>query len=350
MSDIKLMRKLNTLKEWEQNPRTITKENFERLKIQIQQLGQYKPLLITEDGTVLGGNMRLKAYQELGIDEVWVSIVDAPTEQKKIEYALSDNDRVGKYEMDLLLNLTGSYPEIKWENYSIDIKLPQLVTDIQNSALTDHFFNNDSKFEYIDINELKSNPLTYRHHPADQIEHLVHSIETYGIYKNIIVAKDLTIIDGHGLVEAAKKLGMKKVPIMRLDIAFDSDEAMKILISNNEMSKFSDIDDRKLTELLKTLKDKGTLVGTGFDEQKLANLLMITRNASEIRDFNEAAEWAGMPDYDAIKDSYKVVVNCKTLEDKLNFLQFMGEEQSEKVKYIWYPKKGKGDPSSIKFE
>lgn len=55
---------------------------MERLKKQIQKLGQYKPLLITKDGTVLGGNMRLKAYQELGIENVWVNVVDAPTEEK----------------------------------------------------------------------------------------------------------------------------------------------------------------------------------------------------------------------------------------------------------------------------
>lgn len=61
-------RKISELKNWDKNPRGIKKDDFERLKKQIQKLGQYKPLLITEDGTVLGGNMRLKAYKELGIE------------------------------------------------------------------------------------------------------------------------------------------------------------------------------------------------------------------------------------------------------------------------------------------
>lgn len=41
---------------------------------------QYKPLLITEDGTVLDGNMRLRAYRELGFKDIWVSVVKADTE------------------------------------------------------------------------------------------------------------------------------------------------------------------------------------------------------------------------------------------------------------------------------
>jgi DNA modification methylase len=128
----KEFRKISELHNWEHNPRTITKEGLERLKKQITKLGQYKPLLITKDGTVLGGNMRLKAYQELGVKELWVSVVDAPTEEKKIEYALSDNDRVGKYEGDQLSDLIGNFPDVEWNDYAVDLKEPELVSDIMD--------------------------------------------------------------------------------------------------------------------------------------------------------------------------------------------------------------------------
>lgn len=125
-------RKISDLHNWEHNPRSISKEGFERLKKQITKLGIYKPLLITEDGTVLGGNMRLKAYKELGITDVPVSIVDAPTEEKKIEYALSDNDRAGQYEGDQLADLIGNFPEVEWNDYAVDIKPPLLVHDLMD--------------------------------------------------------------------------------------------------------------------------------------------------------------------------------------------------------------------------
>ncbi|MCM8788061.1 MAG: ParB N-terminal domain-containing protein [Candidatus Omnitrophica bacterium] len=118
---------IEKLKNWENNPRTITKKDFNRLKNQIKELGEYKPLIITKDGTVIGGNMRLKAYQELGFKEVWVSVVDAETEEEKIKYALSDNDQVGKTEKDQLAELLSQYPDISLENYSVHFKEPEPI-------------------------------------------------------------------------------------------------------------------------------------------------------------------------------------------------------------------------------
>lgn len=138
MSDTKpstpaTFRDVNTLHNWEHNPRTVTKEGLERLIKQIKKLGVYKPLLITDDGIVLGGNMRLQALKQMGEKKVWVSVVKADTEEKKIEYALSDNDRVGKYEADQLANLIGNFPEVEWKDYSVDIKEPELVSDLMDS-------------------------------------------------------------------------------------------------------------------------------------------------------------------------------------------------------------------------
>lgn len=127
----KLTWKIDKLRNWDKNPRSISDKGFERLKKQIQTLGMYKPLLVTEDGTVLGGNMRLRAYRELGIKDVWVSVVDAPTEEKKLEYALSDNDRAGFYDDDLLANLTAELPDFNWGDYDVILNLKKM----------DHKFN-----------------------------------------------------------------------------------------------------------------------------------------------------------------------------------------------------------------
>ena len=110
---------------WDKNPRGITKKDFERLKKQIQKLGVYKPLIACQENgkyIILGGNMRLRALQELGYKEVELSIVEAKTEKEKIEYSLSDNDRVGYYEEEKLAELI--YPhldELELEDFKIDI-------------------------------------------------------------------------------------------------------------------------------------------------------------------------------------------------------------------------------------
>ncbi len=110
---------------WDKNPRGIKQKDFDRLKKQILKLGVYKPLIAyRENGgyIVLGGNMRLKALQDCGIKEVDISIVDAPTQARRIEYAMSDNDRAGYYEEDALAELV--YPHIK------DIDLGEFKVDL----------------------------------------------------------------------------------------------------------------------------------------------------------------------------------------------------------------------------
>lgn len=126
---ISLIWPIHKLKNWESNPRTINKKDFERLKAQIKKLGIYKPLIVTDDGTVLGGNMRLKALEELGDQEVWVSVVEAPTEADKLEYALSDNDQVGTYaELELAELVQLHQPDM--ELYKVHLDKPKQLDEL----------------------------------------------------------------------------------------------------------------------------------------------------------------------------------------------------------------------------
>lgn len=121
---------IDKLKLWDKNPRSISDKDFDRLKRQIQKLGTYKPLVVNEDGVVLGGNMRLRALQELGESKVWVSIVDAKDEATMLEYALSDNDRAGEYDEQQLAELVTT-TDIELDLYKVDLgkvtDLPDLI-------------------------------------------------------------------------------------------------------------------------------------------------------------------------------------------------------------------------------
>src|SRR5258706_9857735 len=90
---------INDLQEWEQNKelRAVGPDAFRRLKAQIQELGEYKPILITDAGIVLGGNTRLRAFRELGYQRLWVSIIPIIDKNLLFKYNLSDNDNVGLY-------------------------------------------------------------------------------------------------------------------------------------------------------------------------------------------------------------------------------------------------------------
>lgn len=124
-------RKLTELRNWDKNPRSIKKDKFEELKKRITKRGQIKPLIITPDGEVLGGNMRLRAMQELGIKEAWVSVVEPTSEADKIEIALTDNEEMGYYEDQALAELIAQYKdEIDLSKYSVHLKEPQTLEEI----------------------------------------------------------------------------------------------------------------------------------------------------------------------------------------------------------------------------
>jgi hypothetical protein len=47
-----LTMKVDSLRNWEKNPRAIKKDRFDELKVRIQRHGQFKPLIVTPDGEV----------------------------------------------------------------------------------------------------------------------------------------------------------------------------------------------------------------------------------------------------------------------------------------------------------
>lgn len=138
MTDLKQLAPIAELKEWDRNPRTIDRVGFERLKAQINRVKEitgeylYKPLLITPDNVVIGGNMRLRVLRDLGVDKVWVNVINVKNEQEMIEIALSDNDQAGKTEKDLLLELIEQYPQIKLSDYAVNFDTPTTLDDFMN--------------------------------------------------------------------------------------------------------------------------------------------------------------------------------------------------------------------------
>lgn len=118
----KLFWNILKLRNWDKNPRAIKSDKFQELKNRINKYGQFKPVITTIDGEVIGGNMRLRAMKDLGIQDIWVSVVEPKTEAEKIEIALADNEEMGYYQEDQLAELISSYKdEIKLDSFSIHL-------------------------------------------------------------------------------------------------------------------------------------------------------------------------------------------------------------------------------------
>ena len=73
------------------------------------------------------------------------------------------------------------------------------------------------QIEYVDIREVKPYANNAKIHTDEQIGQIIESIKQFGMNDPIAVWKDGEIIEGHGRLIACEKLGMKKVPVIRLD-------------------------------------------------------------------------------------------------------------------------------------
>jgi len=99
------IRKLSDLKNWEKNPRKITKEAFDKLKERISKRGFHDVIKLDTENNVLSGNQRKRALIDLGIKEVNVLVPDRElTEKEKKEIVLESNLDDGVWDFDILAN------------------------------------------------------------------------------------------------------------------------------------------------------------------------------------------------------------------------------------------------------
>lgn len=89
------------------------------------------------------------------------------------------------------------------------------------------------KVEYIPIDDLKPYDKNAKIHTQEQIEQIKKSIQEFGMNDPIAVwGKDDLIVEGHGRLIACKELGMKEVPVIRLDDLTDDQRRAYTLIHN----------------------------------------------------------------------------------------------------------------------
>lgn len=108
------MIKLSTLKPNPKNPRLIKDDKFKKLVKSIEQFPEMmekRPMIcVTDtDGKLypLGGNMRLRAIQELKfkeIPETWVMLADDWTIEQRNEFIIKDNVGFGEWDFEQLAN------------------------------------------------------------------------------------------------------------------------------------------------------------------------------------------------------------------------------------------------------
>jgi ParB-like chromosome segregation protein Spo0J len=120
------MIKLSKIKNNPNNPRLIKDDKFKKLCESIKALPkmmELRPIVVDDNFVVQGGNMRLKALNELGykeIPETWVKEAKDFSEDELKEFIIKDNVGFGEWDWDDLAN---NWDTEKLEEWGLDIPI-----------------------------------------------------------------------------------------------------------------------------------------------------------------------------------------------------------------------------------
>lgn len=140
---------LEKIKANPNNPRVLKDHKFEKLKKSIQEFPEMlalREIIVDENMVILGGNMRYRALQDLGILEAPVKIAKGLTEEQKKEFIIKDNVGFGEWDWDALANDWDTLELEEWglETYNVestidysileDDEVEQQIEDMQRSS------------------------------------------------------------------------------------------------------------------------------------------------------------------------------------------------------------------------
>ena len=123
--------KLSEIKPNPGNPRIIKDEKFRKLCKSLEefpQMMELRPIVVDDQGIILGGNMRYRALKENGTREIpdaWVKRADELTEEQKREFVIKDNAGFGEWDWDVLAN--------EWDDLPLDdwgLEVPDSIDDV----------------------------------------------------------------------------------------------------------------------------------------------------------------------------------------------------------------------------
>ena len=161
--------KLTELKPNPNNPRLIKDDKFKKLVKSLQEFPEMmekRPMVCVTDADgkkyPLGGNMRLKALQELKykeIPETWVTMADEWTEEKRQEFVIKDNVGFGEWDWEVL-NVDWDLEQLA--DWGLDV--PELEEETPEAVEDDYEIPDEIQTDIVlgDIFELSSNGLTHR--------------------------------------------------------------------------------------------------------------------------------------------------------------------------------------------
>jgi ParB-like chromosome segregation protein Spo0J len=138
----------------------------------------------------------------------------------------------------------------------------------------------------VDIDSVKEDPQNARKHPAENMEALCRSLQTYGQRKPVVVNSETGVIEaGNALWAAAKQQGWDMIAVIR--VKDDPDSATGYAVMDNRSAELSEWDYMNLDTILRQLDEAFDINLTGYTEEELQYLLETVFIPEEEPEFGE---------------------------------------------------------------
>ena len=168
--------KINQIHRNPNNPRLIRDDRFKKLVksiIEFPEMLKLRPIVVDEKNVILGGNMRYKACQQIGLKEVYIIKAKNLTEKKRKEFVIKDNVGFGEWEWDMLSNEWNSSELEDWgldvwqnpddvvamvnkgDEYSEWVGMPEFESKEDAIKVVVNFLNEKDRDEFVKKYELK---------------------------------------------------------------------------------------------------------------------------------------------------------------------------------------------------
>lgn len=189
--------------------------------------------------------------------------------------------------------------------------------------------SSDLKIQLWPIEKIKPYDKNVKIHDDKQVSKIAESIQQFGWDQPIVVDKDGVIIKGHGRTLAAKKLGLKQVPVLvRSDLNEDQVKAARI--ADNRVA-MGDIDTEMLQQEIRDIE----LDLKGIFDRK--ELRFLEEDLTEINFDNVETDVVERME----EESEKMTSTITAIEDKdvriadaLGFRKVKGRDQRPIARFI----------------
>ena len=120
-------RKLGDLREWERNPRELSEHDAKHLARSIEKFNLADPLIINQDGQIIGGHQRKRVMMVNGYTAADLVDVRVPsrqlTEREAAELNLRLNRNAGAFDWDILANEFEVADLLDWGFTAFDLEI-----------------------------------------------------------------------------------------------------------------------------------------------------------------------------------------------------------------------------------